>query len=511
LWWFIGVREYLDDRDANGTIVSSENSGTSWLSRIPGEPLTDESRFEHQYLSSMYWSLTTLMKTPWVGPDTVWEKVFASLAVVMGAILFAALLGNVTALVQTFNKADAERQAKLTALKQFTAARKVPPVLARKLNAYVDAEWTITSGLDDSTVLAQLPGQLRGNIVASIYKDTLLKAPLFSCCSMECAKALLLRLQPEVCLQKEVLIARDQLCQEVYSLMRGAMQIASAGDKDDKAPAQARKPALMFRMVEKPGALIGHIEPFQREVPRYPFLVTAVRQAHLVSLSRVAMLDVLSNFEGDDCNNLLRVLRTEHQNTVNSLTHKRKRRPPRRPRQQPSPQLRHRAPQSRQTRSCRCCARASPRWSRSLRNALTTCRRRASVPRRSLTSCIWSTAQPQRSSTPSLLVHLISRVGAAAPGACRARGLSMRSASVTCAAHCRAGGDADLSGRGGEGRWMCGDALPAGRAEARALADGTRRTAHGHASRRPARGGCAVRQLALRWERARRGVDTVLA
>ena len=47
----------------------------------------------------------------------------------------------------------------------------------------------------DSSVLAQLPGQLRGNIVASIYKDTLLKAPLFSSCSLECAKSLLLRLQ----------------------------------------------------------------------------------------------------------------------------------------------------------------------------------------------------------------------------------------------------------------------------------------------------------------------------
>ena len=81
--------------------------GISWLSRIPGEPLTNSSRFEHQYLSSMYWSLTTLMKTPWVGPDTVWEKMFASLAVVMGAILFAALLGNVTALVQTFDKGNA--------------------------------------------------------------------------------------------------------------------------------------------------------------------------------------------------------------------------------------------------------------------------------------------------------------------------------------------------------------------------------------------------------------------
>merc|ERR1719240_1494423 len=106
--------------------------------------------------------------------------------------------------------------------------------------------------------------------------------------------------------------------------MRGAMQVASSqGDSDSGGFAASRKQhALMFRMIEKPGAIIGHIDPFQREVPRYPFLVTAVRQAHLVSLSRVDVLDVLSNFEGDDCNHVLRVLREEHENTVNSLTDK---------------------------------------------------------------------------------------------------------------------------------------------------------------------------------------------
>ena len=176
-WWIIGRAEYMSDlreRQTNGS--DGVSHGISWLTRIPGEPLTNASAFEHQYLSSMYWSLTTLMKTPWVGPDTVLEKIFASLAVVMGAILFAALLGNVTALVQTFDKGNAQKRDKITTLHQFAASRKVPQVLQRKLFAYVDAEWTITSGLDDSSVLAQLPGQLRGNIVASIYKDTLLKA-----------------------------------------------------------------------------------------------------------------------------------------------------------------------------------------------------------------------------------------------------------------------------------------------------------------------------------------------
>ena len=53
---------------------------------------------------------------------------------------------------------------------------------------------------------------------------------------------------------------------------------------------------------------------------RLPLLLP---QAHLVSLSRVDVLDVLSNFEGEDCNSVLRVLREEHQNTVMSLTDKR--------------------------------------------------------------------------------------------------------------------------------------------------------------------------------------------
>uniref|UniRef100_A0A7S2J4H1 Ion transport domain-containing protein n=1 Tax=Haptolina brevifila TaxID=156173 RepID=A0A7S2J4H1_9EUKA len=324
IWWIIGWQEYQADlREArSGGNGEGLSHGVSWLQRIPGELLTNGTSFEHQYLSSMYWSLTTLMKTPWVGPDTVGEKMFASLAVVMGAILFAALLGNVTALVQTFDKGNAQKREKITTLHQFNASRKVPLVLQRKLMAYVDAEWSITSGLDDSSVLAQLPGQLRGNIVASIYKDTLLKAPLFSSCSLECAKSLLLRLQPEVCLQKEVLIARDQLCQEVYLLMRGAMQVASS---EGEVQTGVRKPALMFRMIEKPGSIIGHIDPFQREVPRYPFLVTAVRQSHLVSLTRVDVLDVLSNFEGEDCASVLKVLRVEHQNTITSLTDKRER------------------------------------------------------------------------------------------------------------------------------------------------------------------------------------------
>ena len=47
-----------------------------------------------KYFSSFYWSLTTLVKTPWIGPGPIPEKVLASVLVVAGAIIFAIILAQ---------------------------------------------------------------------------------------------------------------------------------------------------------------------------------------------------------------------------------------------------------------------------------------------------------------------------------------------------------------------------------------------------------------------------------
>lgn len=83
LWWMIGESTYDSTYELDAL-------GTSWLRRVPvGStelyPDVAATPFTQQYMSSMYWSLTTLMKTPWVGPDTVAEKIYASLMVVVGA------------------------------------------------------------------------------------------------------------------------------------------------------------------------------------------------------------------------------------------------------------------------------------------------------------------------------------------------------------------------------------------------------------------------------------------
>ena len=187
--------------------------GASWLRRVPAgsTPLdrnVSVTPFTQQYMSSMYWSLTTLMKTPWVGPDTVAEKIYASLMVVLGATLFAMLLGNVTAMINTYNKRHSELRDQLTTLHTFATFRRVPAGLQRKMFAYVDAYWNMTAGLDHASILNTLPPRLRGSVLLAIHGSLLRECPMLRQCSEECAKTLLLKAKPQVTLQKEDLLVR---------------------------------------------------------------------------------------------------------------------------------------------------------------------------------------------------------------------------------------------------------------------------------------------------------------
>ena len=335
--------------------------GKSWLLRVPaGSTYLDKNvsvtPFSQQYMSAMYWSLTALMKTPWVGPDTVAEKIYACLMVVLGATLFAMLLGNVTAMINTYNKRHSELRDQLTTLHTFATFRRVPAGLQRKMFSYVDAYWNMTAGLDNTAILNSLPPRLRGSVLLAIHGSLLKECPMLRNCSEECAKTLLLKAKPQVTLQKEDLLVPGQLCTDVYILITGSLQITlpyddgGGGVQEEMAPmecaAQGRgsgcatgdRPAaragladrsrctgkgaaaassaplkgdrLRFRVVEKTGHIVGLSEPFQQPT-MYPFQVSALKTSQMIYLQKQDLADVLSVFTGRDADAVCHVLRSD--------------------------------------------------------------------------------------------------------------------------------------------------------------------------------------------------------
>ena len=160
VWWLIGEAQYAQPRPVlhDGR---RRHSRRSWLMRVPlgSTPIdvnTAITPFEQQYMSSLYWSLTTLMKTPWVGPDTVTEKVYASAMVILGAMCFAVLLGNVTAMINSLNKRHSERVTTSRRCRPLPTSDACPPAAAQDVRVRRRV-LEHDGGLDHSAILASLP------------------------------------------------------------------------------------------------------------------------------------------------------------------------------------------------------------------------------------------------------------------------------------------------------------------------------------------------------------------
>jgi len=239
--------------------------------------------------------LTTLIKTPWVHPDTIVEKAFASLIVVAGAIVFAAILGNITAMINSFDKSNAQLRDIMSTLHRLIGKYEVPAKLQKRVFMYVQTQWSTTKGLDNQRILVKIPPALRGDILESIYADLVQASPIFAKVSHECVRVMLSKLRSEVCLAKETLLSAGQLCNEVYLLVRGVLQVQPGDDEDEKKKGGKAgfKGKMLFRAIEKTGSLVGMRDPFEKDC-RYPFHVVAVKQAQLVALSGKDLMEVFA-------------------------------------------------------------------------------------------------------------------------------------------------------------------------------------------------------------------------
>jgi hypothetical protein len=328
LWWSIGVAGAASAEDDGGAI--GRPTGTSWVIRAGvvsecaaagnlSDPNCATSELGLQYMSSLYWSLTTLIKTPWVHPDTIIEKVWASIIVVVGAIMFAAILGNITAMINSFDKSNAQLRDIMSTLHRLIGKYDVPAKLQKRVFMYVQTQWSTTKGLDNQRILAKLPPALRGDILEAINDDLVKLSPIFQRVSHECVRVMLSKLRSEVCLAKETLLAPGQLCSEVYLLVRGVLQGQPV--EDDAPPGGKKKGGskkMNFRAIEKTGSLVGMRDPFEKDF-RYPFHVVAVKQAQMVALSSKDLLEVFAMDNRSDIEAICEVLEKEHNDIAQAL------------------------------------------------------------------------------------------------------------------------------------------------------------------------------------------------
>jgi hypothetical protein len=247
--------------------------------------------------------------------------------------------------------------------------------LKQKIFSHSEAEYRSTLGVDTASLLHQFPRTLRGQIVVYMHRQTLMTCELFKIVTPECAKALLLCVTPTVCLQKEVLIGRGELCEFLYVMQRGALQVRDQPASDfeekpeqessalegsligravtravrrvscmartiignsnaaapvDSEPSAARtsqkrvgggpgkKGTNKFHVLERQGALVGLHDPHQASM-LYPYTVIASKTASLLRIHGADLRAVLNAFGDKDFVEGRQLMNSEFDSIATSL------------------------------------------------------------------------------------------------------------------------------------------------------------------------------------------------
>ena len=103
---------YTDDVDGDNKPECIEvfSQFPELLGRIPS--------LGRKWITAFYWSLTIIMKSPWLAPTHTSAQVYSAFIIVFGVMIFSIFIGTVTAMINSYDKNNRifrERKAMLQA------------------------------------------------------------------------------------------------------------------------------------------------------------------------------------------------------------------------------------------------------------------------------------------------------------------------------------------------------------------------------------------------------------
>jgi hypothetical protein len=229
LWWLLGSTyappdAALGDEHVGAAHALPSADGTSWVYRMD---LEEDAVFV-QYLASLYWALTVVVKSPWLHPSPPGEFAFACATVIMSAVLYAAFVGSITAVITSYTSDSSNYRDSLSKLRAFARSHGLSRSTTAEVISYFDAYWVELKGFDRDAMLEKIPSHMQPKVLMELHK------PLFKVCdfletaSTAGAVAFLSKLRVEVCDTGDVLIHHGMLQDVMYILMRGELQLTMA-------------------------------------------------------------------------------------------------------------------------------------------------------------------------------------------------------------------------------------------------------------------------------------------
>jgi hypothetical protein len=139
----------------------------------------------------------------------------------LGHSLFAFIFGLMATLVANLDYTSTVFRMKIDALRRFMEYRQIPPFLQSRIDRYYDYQWAQTKGFDEVAIINDLPNSIGLDVSLYLYRDMIMKVPLFEAAEATFIRSLVMQLRPTSYPNHEFIVRKGEVGREMYFVQRG--------------------------------------------------------------------------------------------------------------------------------------------------------------------------------------------------------------------------------------------------------------------------------------------------
>ncbi|GAA49434.1 potassium voltage-gated channel subfamily H member 8, partial [Clonorchis sinensis] len=218
IWHVVGVNEGSSEAGWIGELARRLNTS---------DQLDDKTK----YFTALYFTCSSLTSVGFgnVSANTVGEKIFAICIMLLGALMHAAVFGNVTAIIQRIYARRTAFQSRTQDLKDFVRVHRIPKPLKHRMEDFFQTMWAINRGIDTNEILSMYPEELRRDICLQLNRE-ILSLKVFKNASQDCLKSLAMQIKTTFFTPGEHLIHSGDVLRRLYFVCSGSLEILDNGE-----------------------------------------------------------------------------------------------------------------------------------------------------------------------------------------------------------------------------------------------------------------------------------------
>ncbi|XP_077083245.1 potassium voltage-gated channel subfamily H member 2a isoform X2 [Siphateles boraxobius] len=220
---------------AIGNVERSSHSRIGWLESLGdqlGKPYNmsipgSGPSIKDKYVTALYFTFSSLTSVGFgnVSPNTNSEKIFSICVMLIGALMYASIFGNVSAIIQRLYSGTARYHTQMLRVREFIRFHQIPNPLRQKLEEYFQHAWSYTNGIDMNAVLKGFPECLQADICLHLNRTLLQNCKAFKGSTKGCLRALAMKFKTTHAPPGDTLVHAGDVIPALYFISRGSIEI----------------------------------------------------------------------------------------------------------------------------------------------------------------------------------------------------------------------------------------------------------------------------------------------